>query len=447
MALPVRRRHVVRTIAAATIALLAAVTVPPGPAPATPPPPSSTPLARPAQRVILFDFDGFDPRFVSGRYAGVAELPNLRALIEEGSYGVARGSFSSYSNSSRATTATGTYPITHRNTGYYYSRDTDRGVSQERYLEPGVETIAQSLRRQDRTAAYLQWYVVQNYGAAFGDPAALYTQPGGDCQTRADQAIALLHGEPVDSGGTMVDPARIPDLITVYCDDVDAVLHSDGFSAAGLPAALARVDAQIGRVRDAAREAGILDETAFVVTADHGARDWTIPLLPEVVDRLAGTGLTVEVISSSGGAPDPASEIVIVAAPRTADITLRGRADTPAQARNIARIIRSVPGIAAVYDERDLRRMKASDKLGDLVVEPIEPYHLSTLTDGKPRGSHGGLAEAYVPLVLSGAGIRAGVPLHDVGLVDVAATIGALLGVHPPSTSRGQAVRQAIERP
>ncbi|MEU6078167.1 alkaline phosphatase family protein [Micromonospora sp. NPDC047074] len=443
MAHPMGRSNAAKAVAAGTVVLLAATALSAGPASATPAPAADG--SRPTQHVIMFDFDGFDPRFLDGRYADLAELPNLRALIAEGAYGVADGSYSSYSNSSRSTTATGTYADVHRNTGYYYNQETDRGVSQERYIEPGVETIAHSLKRQDRTAAYLQWYAVQNYGATYGDPAALYTQPGGKCETRADQAIALLRGEPVNSGGTMVDPAAIPDLITVYCDDVDGVLHDGGFAAPDLPATLARVDAQIGRVRDAAREAGILDRTTFLVTADHGAREWTVPLLPTVLDRLAETGLKVQVISSSGGVPDPTSEVVIVAAPRTADITLRGRADTPENARRIAGIIRGIPGIAAVRDKQDLRRLHASDKLGDLVVEPVEPYHLSTLTDGKLRGSHGGLAEAQVPMVLSGAGIRS-VPLRNVGLVDVAATISALLGVQPPANSRGHAMRGAIER-
>ncbi|WP_327030673.1 alkaline phosphatase family protein [Micromonospora sp. NBC_01740] len=444
MAHPIRRSSAVRAGAAGAVVLLAAAVLPATPAVSSPA--AKADGARPAQHVIMFDFDGFDPRFLTGRYAGLAELPNIRALIGEGTFGVADGSYSSYSNSSRTTTATGAYPAVHRNTGYYYNQETDRGVSQERHIEPGVETIAHSLKRQDRTAAYLQWYAVQNYGATYGDPAALYTQPGGNCETRADQAIALLRGEPVNSGGTMVDPAAIPDLITVYCDDVDGVLHDGGFSDPDLPAALARVDAQIGRVREAAREAGVLDRTAFVVTADHGAREWTVPLLPEVLDRLSATGLKVQVVASSGGVPDPASEIVVVPAPRTADITLRGRADTPENARRIAGIIRGIPGIAAVRDQQDLRRLKASDKLGDLVVEPVEPYHLSTLADGAPRASHGALPEAQVPMVLSGAGIRRGVPLRNVGLVDVAATISALLGVRPPANSQGHVMRGAVER-
>ena len=137
---PIRRSSAVKAVAAGAVVVLAATALPATPAVSSPATASGT---RPAQHVIMFDFDGFDPRFLNGRYADLAELPNLRALIEAGTYGVADGSYSSYSNSSRTTTATGAYPAVHRNTGYYYNHESDRGVSQERYIEPGVENHRQ----------------------------------------------------------------------------------------------------------------------------------------------------------------------------------------------------------------------------------------------------------------------------------------------------------------
>jgi predicted AlkP superfamily pyrophosphatase or phosphodiesterase len=400
---------------------------------------SAEPLPeQPAQHVIMFDIDGFDPRFLDGEYDDLAELPNIRALVEQGAHTVANGSLTSYSNSSRATTATGTYPDVHRNTGYYLDQTAGQAVTQERYIEPGVETIAESLGRQGRTGAYLQWYIVENYGASYGDPDALYTQPGGPCEERADHAVAILRGEAVDSGGTLVETDGIPDLMVIYCSEVDSLIHSTGFADPSLPELLQHTDEQVGKVVQAAEEAGILDQTAFIFTSDHGMREWTVPLLPDVLAALETTGFSVEVVPSAGGVPDPASEIVIVAAPRTADITLYGEAARTSNARHIAKLIRDIPGIASVYDNNRLRQLRASDKLGDLVVEPIEPYHLSTLTDGNLRGSHGGLAEAEVPLILAGAGIRPGAGMPNVGLVDVAAIVSALLGVEPPAASEGR---------
>ncbi|MGI5176118.1 hypothetical protein ACQEVZ_07315 [Dactylosporangium sp. CA-152071] len=71
---------------------------------------------------------------------------------------------------------------------------------------------------------------------------------------------------------------------------------------------------------------------------------------------------------------------------------------------------------------------------------------MGRVRDDVPRAAPGGPAEAQVPPVPSGAGIRAGAPLCDAGLVDVAATISPLLGAQPPSTSVGNVMRGVIER-
>lgn len=396
-----------------------------------------------AEHVVMFDLDGFDPRFLEGEYADLADLPNIRALAEQGAFGIAHGSYKSYSNSSRAATATGTYPDVHGNGSYYYDDENDVAVSQERYLEPGVETLAQSLRAQGRTAAYLQWYIVENYGAAYGDPTALYTQPGGNCVARAGQAVDILAGRPVVSRGQPVQLPGIPDLITVYCGDVDTVLHDQGFSSINLIPALEHVDEQVGRVLQAARDAGIYDSTTFIVTGDHSMRTWTKPLLPELLAALESTGFTAQVVPA-GGSAAPETDIVVVQGVRIADITFRGAAARPHNVTRIRRAVDGIEGVAGVYDRGDQRRLRAGDKTGQLVVDALEPYHFSTNMDGRDRASHGGVDEAEVPLIIAGAGVRPGTDLHNSRLIDVAPTISALLGVAPPNHAEGRVLREAL---
>jgi len=88
--------------------------------------------------------------------------------------------------------------------------------------------------------------------------------------------------------------------------------------------------------------------------------------------------------------------------------------------------------------------MRASDKLGDLVAEAEAPWHFSALDDGKPRGSHGSTAESHIPLILAGSGVRSGAPVNGAGLVDVAPTVAALLGVTPPANAQGRALHQVL---
>lgn len=323
---------------------------------------------RPRRRVVLIDVDGFDPRFLDGEYADVHPLPRIRALRASGASGTAAGTFSSYSNSSRTSTATGTHPDVHRNAGYYVDPATGLAVSQERFIEPGVETIAHTLRRQGRTGAYVQWYAVQDYGAGYGDVEQLYTQPGGGMTARVDDAVALLSGGPVSSGGTQVQLPEIPDFLAVYGSEVDGWLHSNGFAGQGLVDALEETDTQVGRLLDTIEDLGLAESTTVLLTGDHAQREWTEPLLPELIAALEETGGTMSVVGA-GQTADLTADIVLYAAPRTADVTFR----TPLARGELARLTRRIErieGVAAVYGERELRRLRAADKLGDLVVEP-----------------------------------------------------------------------------
>jgi len=61
-----------------------------------------------------------------------------------------------------------------------------------------------------------------------------------------------------------------PQILFVQFDSVDGAGHHNGYGTEGHLAALSAVDAMIGRVYDALAEKGILGQTLFIVTSDHG---------------------------------------------------------------------------------------------------------------------------------------------------------------------------------
>jgi hypothetical protein len=65
------------------------------------------------------------------------------------------------------------------------------------------------------------------------------------------------------------------------------------------------------------------------------------------------------------------------------------------------------------------------------------------------EGGHGGVEREVleVPVILAGAGIRAGAAVGDVELVDLAPTAAALLGVAPPGHGVGSTITAALELP
>ncbi len=390
----------------------------------------------PADHVILVDWDGFDPDFL-----GRARHPAVDALMKRGSHGQALNTYSTYSNSCRGSMATGAYPEVHGNAGYYYDALTGRAVSQNRVLE--AETIAEALGRQGRGVASVQWYMVQDHGTAYGDPRHLYVQPGGSFATTVSVAVDILHRRPVNSGGTQVTVPEIPAFMAVYGADLDGLVHEQGPESPEVSPLLESMDRSLAELVQATRDVGIYERTAFVLTGDHGMSAWERSILNDVLVAVADSGFRAEVVTAGRSAAAD-TEVVIVQGVRIATFLLRGSAATPAARKRLQAALEGVDHVSNVFDRDALRALRASDKLGDLVAEAEAPWHFSALDDGRIRGSHGSTAESLVPLVLAGSGVRRGAPLRAAGLVDVAPTIAALLGVRPPADAQGRALRQVL---
>ena len=127
--------------------------------------------------------------------------------------------------------STGTWPEVHENVSGVWDPASNTVQGQNRTL--AAETIAQAVASSGRTLASVQWYMVQNFGASYGDPEHLYVQPGGDIARRTDVAIDILHRRPVDSDGTMVTVLEVPAFLAVYSSDLDALGHAEGDDSPG----------------------------------------------------------------------------------------------------------------------------------------------------------------------------------------------------------------------
>ena len=389
------------------------------------------------EHVVLVDWDGFDPG-----YLGLAPTPNLDALASRGSLTTADSTFPTMSNPARASMSTGAYPETHGNAAYYFDVEKGEAVGQTRSLT--AETIFEALAAEGRTTAAVQWYMVQDHGASFGDPERLYLEPGGLFEQRVDAAIEVLNLRPVGSGGEMVTVSKIPDFLAVYGPDLDAFGHAEGAESPNLGPLLAELDRQLGRLVQATKEVGIYERTAFLLTGDHGMTTWHRSL----TERLAETtvlGRRPE-IASPGRPPSPEAEIVIVGAGRVADVTLRGRVATSRGRKRVLGFLEGLPQVSRVLDAAALESLRASEKLGDFVVEVEAPwgFGLPEPEEGASRGAHGSAGEKRVPFLISGAGVRVGAVPRNPRLVDVAPTIAALLGARPPADAQGRVLTESL---
>jgi arylsulfatase A-like enzyme len=389
----------------------------------------------PADHIVLLALDGFDIEYLDD-----APMPNLQHLLARGSLTTASGVMPSITNPSWSSIATGAWPETHQNTAYWY--DSAAGVARGQQRDLAVPTIAQAIRAQGGTVLSAQWFIVQNYGTAFGDPNGIYTQPGGDCVRRVDDAVAVLGGEPVNSGATMVTAPKVPDLIAVYCDVLDALGHADGDQAPGIPDALRQIDQQIGRLVSAVQEADIYGRTTFVITGDHGMSTFTRGTDKELLAAIADAGYQAQILNA-GQSPAADTDAVIVIG-GVGSLHLVGTAATdPAAADRIKAALLTLPHVRAVYDKDAQRALHMSPKFGELVIEPESGWTLGATPAG-PRGVHGLTETLSVPLVLAGAGVRPNTPARSPRHIDLAPTMAALLGIEPPSGSQGRVLTESI---
>lgn len=389
-----------------------------------------------AEHVVVVDWDGFDPEYLDR-----VDTPVLDELARRGSLSTSTGSYPTISNPSRATMSTGAWPEVHGNIAYAFDRSTGRAFSQTRTLE--AETIAEAVSAAGGTVASVQWYMVQNHGASYGDPEHLYVQPGGECGRRTDVALDIIARRPVRSGAQDVTVPRIPDLLALYCSDLDDIGHREGAESPPLAPRLAELDRQLGRLVQGVKDAGIYGKTAFVVTGDHGMTTFTRGFGNDVLASLRAEGFTPQFLSN-GQKPGSDTDAVLVVG-GSASVSLLGAADSPVGRERARQALERVPQVRRVYDQSALRLFHTNPRQGDLVAEPEPGWSFATADPDGPRGVHGTTAELEMPLYLSGRGVRRGVEPRRPRLVDVAPTVAALLGILSPKQTQGRALQEALK--
>lgn len=392
--------------------------------------------------LIFIGLDGFDIDYFDGR----VPLPALRSLARRGSLATSTGVMTTVTNPSWTSISCGTHPDRTENAAYYY--DEAAGVARGQSRHSSVEGLGQAWRRQGVLMASAQWFILQDKGVAYGDPGGLYTQPGGRIDARVDDAIAILRGEPVNSGGTQVTLPRRPDFLAVYSSDVDGDGHSWGPNDPRMLDTLRETDAAIGRLIEAVRDLDLWGKTTWVVTADHGMTTWNRPLAAPVISALTEAGFRPEVFGSGGSPTSPDTDIVLIAGGSISSVHLLGAlADDEAAIERARAALAGVEGIAAVLTEADQAELRMAPQYGQLVLEFEEPYALAAAPP--PEGSdgrHGSRSEMAVPLIMAGKAIKPGAKPRDPRHIDLAATMSAILGVDPPAASEGRVLRESLRR-
>jgi len=391
-----------------------------------------------ADHVVFIAWDAFDAKYLE---RGIP-TPNLDALARRGSLTTSTGVLPTITNPSWSSVASGAFPEHTLNTAYWY--DASANIVRGQSREIAVETLGQSLRSAGRTLASVQWFIEQDKSVFYGNPEALYIQPGGDCDKRVDRAIDIIAGRPVDSGGQMVTVPKIPDFLGIYCDDLDAQGHKYGADAPIINETLAKLDEGLGRLVQATKDADIYGRTMFVLTGDHGMSTVDKAFGSEILAAIERAGFQGEFVGANG-TPAAGTDVVLTAA-GMANAHLRGDASAdPTAAHRIELEIAKIPQVLQVLDKSEQAALRMSPRLGELVIDPVEGWTPSPNTPAAPYGLHGTTHEMETAFLLAGAGVAPGRAPNGPRHVDIAATIAYVLGERAPSGSQGRVLLEALK--
>lgn len=412
--------------------------------------------------VILISIDGLRPEFYKDPSWNMV---HLRQAMKDGVYadGV-DGVFPTVTYPSHTTMITGVKPLKH---GIYYNTPSEPlGITGKwiwQYDNIKVPTIFSLAKDKGLKTAAVFWPVSVGAPATYNIPEYWYLpkEKGQDrIMTRALQENARPAGlyeeleqhatgklEELDFNGDYLgideNLARMscylirqykPSFLAVHLVTVDHFEHEQGRDGDKVRAAVAGVDRAIKSIREAVEKAGITGTTTFIVTGDHGFVDIHSSLSPNVL--LAKAGLYdpqkpenwKAYFHPSGGG---------------AFLQLKDKNDTQTKEK-VLQLLKNLPP-----QQQKTFIIKSREELDAIGADPTAAFGLAaqqgfafgaTATGDFIRASKGGthgfypdFKEIQTGFVAFGNGIKKGIVIPQMGLVDIAPLISKLLSLDLPA--------------
>ena len=409
----------------------------------------------PVEHVVLVSIDGLRPEM----YLDPSwPAPTIQQMAREGVRADAvLGVFPSVTYPSHTTMVTGALPAHH---GIYYNSPFEPGGETGRwYWEAAairLPTLWNAAHAAGLTTAAVGWPVSVGAQIDWNLPEVWSVEKGSlavDALRRAARPAGLLaevereatgrlredswdshsltHDDAAGSMAAYLLATRRPSLLLLHVLEVDHFQHEEGREHPLVRQALANADRAVGKLVDAARRAGILDRTAFLVTGDHGFLDIHTEVAPNV--WLVEAGLR------TAGIDRGAWRATFHCAAASAFLHLRDPGDGAAAAAVRARLAAlpaGVQGLFRVVEREELARRGAAPEAA-LALAPEPGIRFVCRTDGAAiapthGGTHGFLPEMqqmHTGFLGWGAGMRAHGTVPQMALTDVAPLVAKLLGL------------------
>lgn len=207
-----------------------------------------------AKHVILIGMDGWGAYSVEK-----AEMPNVKKLMEEGSYTLKKRSvLPSSSAVNWASMFMGAGPELHGFTEWGSQKPELPSREISHYgLFPTIWGLFRDANPSAEMGYIYEWggmkYLAEMQAMSMEREVSVKNNPRGCTDTSVDY----------------IKKSR-PAFLGIIFEEPDGVGHGKGHDTDAYYAKLKELDGYIGEIIKAVKEAGMLDETIFIVTADHG---------------------------------------------------------------------------------------------------------------------------------------------------------------------------------
>lgn len=228
-----------------------------------------------------------------------------------------------------------------------------------------------------------------------------------------------------------------PRLMLLHFLTLDSTHHRYGPGSLAASGAMAFLDAQVARVIDALQVAGLESKTTMMIVSDHGFHTTKRLIRANVALRQAGllTGDAATLQADAYVVPEGGTAMVYVTDPQNRQRLLP----------KLTEIFLATEGVGRVLGEGEfasfgLPSPSENPQMADLVLVAKQDYAFAAPIDGEVvvpaaaggAGHHGSLSTEpgmNAIFIASGYRIRPGTQLGQIGAVDIAPTIAALLGL------------------
>jgi predicted AlkP superfamily pyrophosphatase or phosphodiesterase len=423
--------------------------------------------AEPVPLLVIVSIDGLRPDYVTAADAHGAKVPNLRKFLEDGAYseGVT-GVVPTVTYPSHTTLVTGVWPAKHG-----ISANTTFDPLQKNYQgwywyaeDIRVPTLWDMAAKAGRKTASVQWPVTLGADITWNIPEIWRAGSSDDEKLiRALSTRGLLEEARREigpyRGGLDASPEgdevrgkyavwilenKRPGLLTLHLTALDHIEHETGPFSAESIAILERLDAVIGKVREAAERLAP-GRATVAVASDHGFTNYDQQFNPFPAFREANLFTT----NDKGNITD--WKAMPWETGGSAAIVLKNPQDpvTVREVRDLLQKLASDPanGIDRILDAEELHRrggypeasfflsLKPGWRTGAAINGPV-------VSKVKPGGTHGELpdvAALRASFFMVGPSVPAGKDLGVIDMRDIAPTLAKQIGL-PLPTAEGHAL-------